>query len=806
MEWISDIFIVINMEENIEAKYTRDINCLREKDKNTRINGLKRLLQSLPNEPQSQLQQLFALKLKQALLDLLKDPADKCKELSVSLLSYLVNSQAIQYDDIPAVLTTLHSRLAAEPCPESCEEVRVIEIQLLLDIMEKYTSNLPLNMAEITDILSKQGKDRCPQVKNSVSAGIIFLCTSGLRFSCKKLLEGIRANLTHQQYKVRSSAIEAIGALGLNESGIAEELYIDFKKSQVDRRAEVKQIAYATIKEILTHIAYPDLKKIEGKYVYLLLGGLGDEDCAAKIPEYLSQVFARIRKSAEEYSEDCSEAISENWLAVRNLKDIIDLGLADIQEWTIQDYYRSRAVNNIGSAAVMAGSLILPHLERILKVFFKAHSGSEDTKYQELLESVAKSMSQFIEFSEALGIFNKLFLEPLSAPERCSGLVLYGNMISSLDPTPQNLDLVVSFFTSKDFTTEPVLFTSLHFCISELLNSFGGLVAAHLSSIFYLLLTLENTLKSAVHPTVTLLANCCGYPNMAALYSLQLPMALPKIIANHRAWEGHSTERIQFRNLATRAGPGIQDHWASVLEVLAEGSKREKETEIRYDMMVILESIAGCRELDSCIAGSSDTILSEIISPTCAWKVGASSVQVRIASLLCFRKLLEAGALAEEALWRSWGKYFEGLSGCMEDDWDGELRIAAVNCVRPLLEKYGGSVPKALLEQMQKELMKRLDDSVDAIRVACTGPLKMIMELEAERGEECESFGKNVRVLFLHLDDENKNLQNGVSEVLRVAMDWKMQEVCDIAREKKEKQRHPERIDWLMQNTIKAQE
>lgn len=784
------------MEDRVDAKYARDVNCLREKEKNIRVGGLKRLIQALPSEKTEEIQGLFTQKLKFALLDLLKDPADACKELAVELLGSLIRAKHVLYDDIPAVIMALHSRLATDPCLETCEEVRIVEIQLLLQIMRDYPSNLPPNMAEVTDILAKLGKDRCPQVKNCVSTGVVFLCTSGMRFSCKKLLEGIRNNLTHQQFKVRSATIEAIGALALNESGIAEEIYHDFKKSQIDRRVEVRQIAYSTITEILLNISYPDLKKIEGKYVYLLLGGLSDEECTGKIPVFLTQIFEKVRKSAEEYGENCCDAMSENWLAARNLKEIIELALADIQEWTIQDYYRSRAVNSIGTAAVMAQGQMMPYLERILKVFFKAHSAADDAKYKELLENMSTAFALYSSFEEVLEVVNKLFSEQLSPTERSSGLIFYGKMFSSLNETSENLALVLSFFTSKDFTSEPLLFPSIHFCISELLNSFSTLVLPHLSAIFYLLLTLENTLKSAVHPTITLLANCCNYPDLSYLYSLQIPEALPKIITNFQSWTSESNERTQFKNLITRAGNGIKPHWDLILTVMTENSKREKESEVRYDMLVVLDSIADCREIDECIRKSSEKVLVEVVGPSCSWKVGASSVQVRIASLLCLKKLLENAVFDEKSLWTCWEKYFEGVRGCMDDDWDGELRIAAVHCAVPLLQNY--SMPKALLEDLLKELMKRLDDSVDSIRISTTLPILLSFQTAIKNDFLLESFEKYIRLFFLHLDDENKLLQEGVLKILAVSLNWKKDQVLPIALEKQEKQRHPERIDLLL--------
>ena len=215
-------------------------------------------------------------------------------------------------------------------------------------------------------------------------------------------------------------------------------------------------------------------------------------------------------------------------------------------------------------------------------------------------------------------------------------------------------------------------------------------------------------------------------------------------------------------------------------------------------MLIVLEAIIKCQGLEALFKKSGKRILADIISPTCAWKVGASSVQIRISSLLCFRGLLERQLVLEDTLWSCWDFFFSGLKGCMDDDWDNELRIAAINCTIPMLLYYGNNLPQKPLEELLKELMRRLDDSIDSIRISATFPIKLIIEIYKSRNDEPGEFLNKIKVFFLHLDDDNNNLQRSIFEILDVVTEWKKNDVVGIALEKKDKQRHPELIDALI--------
>lgn len=786
------------MEAELEARFLRDINCLREKDKNTRINSLKRIQQSLFKENPDSIKALFSYKLKSPLLDLLKDPADKCKELSIDILSNLSKNSLIPHEEIPALITSLHSRLGVDPCQETCEEVRIVEINLLQTVLEKYTICIQPVISEVTDILARLGKDRCPQVKNSVSNGIVFLVKSGMRFGSKKLLDGVRDNCNHQQFKVRCLALEAIGSLCLHDSGIAEELYPEFKKSQLDRRQEVRIQAYSVLTEILLYLNYQDLIKIESKFVYLLLGGLCDEDCSEKVKNWLLQVSQRIFAVSKDFNQNDSDTFGDDWLIVRNIKVLIETSLADIQEWTIQDLYRSRAVGNIKHIVTLGKYNVHPFIEKVLKVFFIAYGGSNDAKYSETLENVVCCIAGCCELSVVIKAYEKLMQDPASVQEKCAGLKLLSRVVQGVKADVESLTQIVDFLFIKDFVSDYSLHTSLVQPVYSVIFVFQVQCKMFMHELFYILLTLENTLKDQISQPVALLAEYCGYTDISELYGLELPITLPKIIQNYHQWDSECFERTQFRNLITRAGSSISEYWLEILSVFKENCALSKESEVRYDMLATFEHLTKNPNLSSILYNSSETVLLNILTPTCAWKVGASSIQIRISSLVCLNNLLKVKLLNPGSINKNWGVFFNAFSGCLDEDWDSELRLASIQCVLSIVREYISELNDKPIEELLRETIKRLDDSVDTIRVLCTFPITGMYKELARRDLSMERVEKDVRMMLLHLDDENKDLREGVFAVLEEVVQWKKEMVVGIFREKRDKQRNFEIIDKFL--------
>ena len=303
-----------------EGKYNRDINCLRDREKNIRISSLKRLISNSSSEPNKP--ELFS-RLKPSLLELLQDQSDKCKELSICLLSFLIHQNSMPPEDIPQIIQSFHMRIGTDPILETCEEVRISLINLLFTICQMYKEFVHIELQRITDILAKSCKDKCPEIKMKSCELLIFLAENckKLGFYGKKIFEHLKANLYHQQYKIRIIALKALKSLLLSQGSfdLSAEIYPNFKKLQLDRRNEVCEVLYEVVYELLKELPDEYLKPVEGKFCYILLSS--DTDWANRLAD-----LANFRK------EDKTEHSGARLVVMKNIKEIIELCMNDLQE------------------------------------------------------------------------------------------------------------------------------------------------------------------------------------------------------------------------------------------------------------------------------------------------------------------------------------------------------------------------------------------------------------------------------------------------------------------------------------------
>lgn len=798
------------MEISIEDKYSRDINCLHDRDKNIRFAALGRLTSGLTSDNQSDVQSFFASRLKPALLEIFKDASDRNKEKAVDLTLLLLKDQKILEDDIQHIIHVLHDRLGHDPCPESCEEVRLKELKILKHISESFLNILPPLMSEITDIISKQAKDRNPDAKIAIAQIIEVLALYGnnrLGFHARKIYEGLRANLSHQQFKVRLPTIKALGKLLLCEGAhsLLEETYHELKLRQTDGKPEVREQLYVMLSALLVNLPYSFLRNVEGKLCYLLLGGLADPECNG-IYDLIVQAGQRRRVAAEEYKENIEDIVfaeGAEFLVLKNLQELVQFVLADIQEWTIKDTYRSKAVAVLISIVEGSKNHVMPHLELIFKVIFKAYAQSEDKEYSALFESCIQKIGIYCDFGILLSLFSKFCLTDMSSPtEKAGGLILFAKMLQSVNLTEDQLPQLVNFCTNQDLATSEhaQITVSLQLILETLIYKAGSLCTAYVEKLFYTLLLLENSAaKQGAVKTMELLAECCGLISVSELYAMQLPTALPTLITNYKNWDANSNNRVWFRTLILKAGSAVSKYFETIIAVLSENSQREKESEVRYDMLVVLDHLLNVGELDSLIKSYARKLLESVIVPTAAWKVGMSNIQIRVSSMICLDKLILKRLIDDQVFIDTWDKVFPVIKTCLDDDWDQDLRISACKVMAGFFIGYSQILDDILISGIYPELLKRLDDSQDRIRILVCEPLKNFFDVLMRRSIRFGNYKYTITTLLIHLDDPSEIIQQAVKSVLEVACLYDKNTFLEIATEIHNKHRHPRAVSELIE-------
>lgn len=751
-----------------DGKYNRDINCLKDKEKATRIGGLNRLISSAKTE--TDLLSLFG-KLKFPLLDLLKDPADKCKELAVNLLQTFVVTTSVQSEDLSFVIQCVHSRVGQEVQQESCEEVRIAVLKVVLEIINWYTPFIHLELSKITDIVAKAGKDKFPAAKllaGEISMNLCAKCPKVGNYA-RKIVEAFRPNLFHQQFKVRINALEAIGQLvSLPEAqNLIPDLYADFKKVQLDRKIDVIQCLNSTIFKILSHLQNESRDNCEGKLSYLLL-------CSDS-------------NSASLLSEICSDRIGEHQgaklLILSHFDVITSLCVNDLQEWTLQDNFRSRSGQALLKIIEICGIDILAQIEVILSVIIKAYSYDQP----EYLAKAVQAIGLCCDFHLIASLISKYCLAVNSVLDVAAALKLLEKMLQVLSQDQIEPDIVLKLLTRLVESEEANILKQVHSIINLLIGKFQSRIDAF--QVFFIILGLDSSCISAeVQETIASLALYGGL-TVEELYQQNLEKCLPSLSCRYQSWKKSSSEVALFTKLVTRTLQMPEQ----VLKIVTFNCQPHIDEKVRKCMLEVVRH---------CVRDSKDAqiIIEQVVIPTAAWN--DSSVHLRIQSIQLLYWLIDQQYIDPACFKYNWSKIIPILKTCASDEFS-ELRSNSLAVFGIVINKCFSHIEQIDLWDLYTELLKRLDDSSDSIRILSCNIFCEFFDGVFNKGFKLGNFQYVVESLFTQLDDPSEVVQKSVAEALRRVIKLNRIDFLEVAKEAEKKHRHPRAVTELI---IVAQE
>jgi hypothetical protein len=753
-----------------EGKYNRDINCLRDRDKNVRLGALNRLLSCVDIE-HDKVNMFFRLKIH--LIELLNDPTDKCKELCAQLLKAFVLYNSIPPEDLSLVIKGFHSRIGLDPALETCEEIRVSLINILFDICKVYRECIYIEIQRITDIVARSCKDKCPAIKITSGDIIIYLCETDKKIGLywKKIFDCIKPNIYHQQYKVRINSLQAIGKLTQCESAyqLSLELYTDFKKVLLDRRPEVHMILYEIIHDILLKLPETYLQDVEGKLCYLLLFEESDD------LKRLENLFQH-----KVLTED-PEHTGARHIIMKNLKEITNLCLCDLQEWTIQDNYRTKASHALYQIIETCHEYILTHIEQILKVLFRTYTYEPS----EILTKIIKSIGRYCEFELLMNIFTIYCTSVNFIQDINSALKLLILMIVPLSPPSIQISPILNLISSLVTSEEVLILRSIHELLYTLLQKFQA--SFPIDRIFSCVLALDSSsISDEVQATIGLLASYAAV-TVQELYSKYLYALMPGFLKNYKNWTSDCLELKTFVKIVCRA----QITSKEAIEIVFFSCRADSNEKIKLLMLDIVDIYITDIDL-------STAIIQNIIIPTAAWR--QFSHLVRIKSIKILNKMIKSNAIDKSVIIYHWEKLFPVLRTCINDE-NSELRQESLITINLLLESYNTVMEEREILDIYPELLKRLDDSLNIIRISATVPFILYFQVLKMKKMKFGNYNYVVGNLFTQLDDPSEAIQKAMTSVLEAAAAFNPESFLELGKEAMQKHKHPRCITELVEST-----
>ncbi|XP_037872856.1 dynein axonemal assembly factor 5 [Bombyx mori] len=812
------------LEENARRVLEQYITALQSESKIARKNALTKLSEEIFENPENvdcDLTVVFP-EIYAHVLKSYSDQSEACRELAVQIISNFIEKLPLNDYYLTYIFPTLVRRIGCPEIVEESEEIRLVLIQLVHTILDRYKVTHYLNsfLNDLTSILTKTVTDPYSKVKVEACECIILLAENLQRdfhFQSESYVKPVLSNLAHQHFRVRAAAVKAIGAIVMSGNVKCLELSITpMAEKLFDENSQVR--LQVTLEVGNWMLKYRDRYSFWHRMMPLLLTSLSD-------------VMASIRETATKLWDDVGlQYMEENEEDLKKKSDFLK---------DVPSHYPDVKRPNMGCRVLVQSNIgkIVPAVEKEMEgwqadarlrvaqllcwLILCAEEGSTQHANPIVRTMIRGAADEdprvVVEVKRAAELFG-YFITPetwwplLEADvESWAVLLVLANIIKG-----SRVELVKGKILTeicKELadpdrcrTRKPKYQTNLLHVSEALMELCGdecGSVANDLFTINFTVyaMPVDDQIQFMALSNLDRL-RCIekSGKTLTSLYERHIGKVLANITSDAPTWTLLTPDRCLLECVLMHAGSamGAQLHLIAPLlkECLA---NTETDAEVRLKIFTTLSTALlkrqeNFRKCDSDKLGAFlKIIIEEIIMPNMIWSAGRTAEAIRTAAVACLCSALQDSPQDEriraenggdgdtvdkevnlfptkESLEPFLDEMVPLLMGLVEDNstLTRQHTLRAVCCLATLARQRG-CFTADILNKMYFVVLKRLDDVSDKVR---SYAVQTLCNLFKNRPQPYDTtvYGAHVDALYsamlVHLDDVDETFRNEMLDAL----------------------------------------
>ncbi|CAH3199000.1 unnamed protein product [Porites evermanni] len=166
-------------------------------------------------------------------------------------------------------------------------------------------------------------------------------------------------------------------------------------------------------------------------------------------------------------------------------------------------------------------------------------------------------------------------------------------------------------------------------------------------------------------------------------------------------------------------------------------------------------------ESKNAFSSHSVTVVQKLVIPNCVWQAGRTAAAVRSAAISCLWALLNSNLLSSQYAAQVMKDLLTQLITCL-DDHNQTTRLVTCKALQRLLVSCKDTFNVDMLHQIYPELLKRMDDSSDEIRVVVTKTFLAYFRAFPSKYDH-DLYKLHLEAMFkgllVHLDDPTSSIQ-----------------------------------------------
>lgn len=208
----------LGLQDNPRGALEQYITALQSESKIARRQALLKINEEIFENPTNENCDLTSVftEIYAYILKSFSDPSESCRENAIIIISNFIQRLPLNDYYLTYILPVVVRRIGCAEIIEDSEEIRLILIELVHKILQKYKGTHLLSpfINDFTSILTKTSTDPFPKVKLEASECIIVLTKTLQRdfhFQSESYVKPLLSNFAHQHFRVRVAAIKALG-------------------------------------------------------------------------------------------------------------------------------------------------------------------------------------------------------------------------------------------------------------------------------------------------------------------------------------------------------------------------------------------------------------------------------------------------------------------------------------------------------------------------------------------------------------------------------------------------------------------
>ena len=310
------------------------------------------------------------------------------------------------------------------------------------------------------------------------------------------------------------------------------------------------------------------------------------------------------------------------------------------------------------------------------------------------------------------------------------------------------------------------------------------------------------------------LAVACGFESVDELYKRHADEALKNALSESKNWTSPNPSQRTFCAFVLDAPCSVFDTDTAVcskaVQVFESVSHQANDPVVRVALLRTLDAAfeddgEDIPEIDSkmnrgaALVGGDDAravaLIRNVVLESLVWKAGATAAAARYAAIVCLGTMLRGSLgnnsqttnalpITQSALFavmkENNSSLLPSIFSAMEEDYYAETRRAACYALRGVLATVGIPIGDERRRSIYPELLKRMDDSRDDIRIAASKCVETFFERCVSPDWDSTNCLYLLKPFVVHMDDGDEGVRDAVLRAVLAAAKVKPEVVVEV--------------------------